>query len=125
MEEDNNVQRCEHNNYDNVRICRNTRKMVLRCRDCQFIIRGTSQLLWNEKRCVNFTKDGRCDDGEGCVYLHIHYKKQKSLSQLPAKPAASAPTEITADMEGSLNGLPEESLLHTYRKIIKSARDTM
>eukprot|EP01060_Flectonema_neradi_P012445 TRINITY_DN19260_c0_g1_i1.p1 TRINITY_DN19260_c0_g1~~TRINITY_DN19260_c0_g1_i1.p1 ORF type:complete len:129 (+),score=5.01 TRINITY_DN19260_c0_g1_i1:184-570(+) len=115
--EGDNVQRCVHNNYDNVRICRTTKKMVLRCRDCSFIIRGSSQLLWSEKRCVSFTKDGECADGQRCSMLHIHYKKQKGKGNTSA--SASNDKDITSSIN-PYPDLPEDSLLHTYWGIIRT-----
>ena len=68
---------CCHNNYDNIRVNKVTKHLVLRCRDCGDQIKGSSSLIWNTLRCQEFTKNGNCQLGTDCGKLHIHYKKQR------------------------------------------------
>eukprot|EP01060_Flectonema_neradi_P000058 TRINITY_DN1004_c6_g1_i1.p1 TRINITY_DN1004_c6_g1~~TRINITY_DN1004_c6_g1_i1.p1 ORF type:complete len:176 (+),score=33.30 TRINITY_DN1004_c6_g1_i1:67-528(+) len=73
---------CCHNNYDNIRVNKVTKHLVLRCRDCGDQIKGSSSLIWNTLRCQEFTKNGSCSNGGDCTSLHIHYKKQKKEDRI-------------------------------------------
>eukprot|EP01059_Diplonema_ambulator_P028965 TRINITY_DN48005_c0_g1_i1.p1 TRINITY_DN48005_c0_g1~~TRINITY_DN48005_c0_g1_i1.p1 ORF type:complete len:153 (+),score=33.07 TRINITY_DN48005_c0_g1_i1:55-513(+) len=60
----------EHNSWDLVRISKRN-MLTVRCRVCQ------SQFKEAEvKRCVDFERDGICENEE-CCDMHVHRQKQK------------------------------------------------
>eukprot|EP01064_Diplonema_japonicum_P001473 TRINITY_DN1094_c2_g1_i1.p1 TRINITY_DN1094_c2_g1~~TRINITY_DN1094_c2_g1_i1.p1 ORF type:complete len:203 (+),score=51.72 TRINITY_DN1094_c2_g1_i1:53-661(+) len=63
---------CEHNSWDNVRVCKKV--MTLRCRVCQKQWRTPVDSVW-ELKCDAFGA-GKCPEGDSCLRMHIHYRKQ-------------------------------------------------
>ncbi|KAJ9468815.1 hypothetical protein DIPPA_20476 [Diplonema papillatum] len=64
---------CGHNAWDNVRAAKG--KITLRCRKCQLQWRAPAELARHEARCEAFA-DGKCDLGDHCEKMHLHYRKQ-------------------------------------------------
>eukprot|EP01059_Diplonema_ambulator_P004667 TRINITY_DN1437_c0_g1_i5.p1 TRINITY_DN1437_c0_g1~~TRINITY_DN1437_c0_g1_i5.p1 ORF type:complete len:144 (+),score=18.68 TRINITY_DN1437_c0_g1_i5:43-474(+) len=100
---------CQHNDWDDVR----TRKgyKVLRCRECQQRWKIPST---NVPRCVAYF-NGRCQEGCGCVYLHVRWKKSAE-SEASAKDTVSVldlvpPNDILAALSQCTSESPTSPVL--------------
>eukprot|EP01064_Diplonema_japonicum_P026743 TRINITY_DN3826_c0_g1_i1.p1 TRINITY_DN3826_c0_g1~~TRINITY_DN3826_c0_g1_i1.p1 ORF type:complete len:151 (+),score=8.87 TRINITY_DN3826_c0_g1_i1:51-455(+) len=63
---------CEHNLWDNVRVCKG--RMTLRCRTCQKQWRVPVEMVWHGLRCASFDS-GVCLTGDSCGKLHVFHRK--------------------------------------------------
>ena len=70
------VRSCEHNSWDNVRVGKGNKMMTLRCRVCQSQWRAHVDDVWENLRCEAFTADAKCQKGDSCPKVHLHFRKE-------------------------------------------------
>eukprot|EP01060_Flectonema_neradi_P032697 TRINITY_DN524_c0_g1_i1.p1 TRINITY_DN524_c0_g1~~TRINITY_DN524_c0_g1_i1.p1 ORF type:complete len:215 (+),score=32.70 TRINITY_DN524_c0_g1_i1:60-647(+) len=91
--------KCNHNNWDNVRV--ETGMITLRCRECQCQYRTKVESVFGAAKCELFTKPEGCPLGDDCSKIHIHFRKQ-SLKERVAGHGVSVLDRVKGRSKGAL-----------------------
>ncbi|KAJ9469810.1 hypothetical protein DIPPA_27738 [Diplonema papillatum] len=88
--------KCNHNTWDNVRVCKKV--MTLRCRICQKQVRMPVEDVWAAK-CELFGPS-KCQLASACPKMHIHYRKE-NLDERVKKHGSTVLQHVRPNKPGS------------------------